>query len=132
MSGDCYCTMLRAAVRRLSARYDAALAPAGIGVAQFSLLRRIDRAGRPSLSEIARLTELDRSTVGRNIRVLERDGLVATAPGDDQRELVVELSDGGRAVLARAAPLWEAAQAEIDAAIGAEDAAKLSALVARL
>ena len=72
----CYCAALRAAARKTTALYDEALEPAGIGVAQFSLMRRIERAGTVSLTELGRRAELDRSTVGRNVRVLARMGLV--------------------------------------------------------
>ena len=51
----CYCAALRIATRKTTAIYDEALAPAGIGLAQFSLLRKIERGGRLSLSELGRL-----------------------------------------------------------------------------
>lgn len=132
MTGDCYCNVLRAAVRRLTARYDAALEPVGIGVAQFALMRRIAEAGRPSVTELARLSDLDRSTVGRNVRVLERMGLAVTGSGLDQRESVVELTAAGRDKLVQAVPLWNRAQAAVDDALGGAEAAALKALVARL
>ena len=97
----CYCAALRAATRKTTAIYDEALAPAGIGLAQFSLLRKIERGGRLSLSELGRLASLDRSTVGRNIKVLRRMGLIEIGPGDDHREATVTLAEGGRAVLAQ-------------------------------
>lgn len=76
----CYCDVLRAATRKTTAIYDAALAPAGVNLAQFSLLRKIQRAGSVSLSELGRLAALDRSTIGRNVRVLQRMELVRVTP----------------------------------------------------
>jgi DNA-binding MarR family transcriptional regulator len=112
--------------------YDEALAPAGIGLAQFSLLRKIERGGRLSLSELARLASLDRSTVGRNIKVLRRMGLIEVGPSDDLREATVTLAEGGRVVLRNGAPLWQAAQDRIEAALGEGGANRLRALLAAL
>jgi DNA-binding MarR family transcriptional regulator len=112
--------------------YDEALAPAGIGLAQFSLLRKIERGGRLSLSELARLASLDRSTVGRNIKVLRRMGLIEVGPSDDHREATVTLAEGGRVVLRNGAPLWQAAQDRIEAALGEGGANRLRALLAAL
>ncbi|WP_113890970.1 MarR family winged helix-turn-helix transcriptional regulator [Roseiarcus fermentans] len=128
MQTPCYCAALRAAARKTTALYDGALAPAGIGVAQFSLMRRIKSVGTVSLTELARLAELDRSTVGRNVKVLARMGLVAEIPADDQRETAVAVTEAGRQTLRRARPLWEAAQARIEAALGDAGAAALRAL----
>ena len=69
-SSTCYCAALRKATRRLTAAYDAALAPVGVNLAQFSLLRTVSRHGPLSLTDLARRMELDRSTVGRNVKVV--------------------------------------------------------------
>ena len=69
----------------MTAFYDEAMAPAGVTIAQFSLLRRIERGAPLSLSDLAEMAELDRSTVGRNVKVLQRMALVDIAAGDDQR-----------------------------------------------
>ncbi len=132
MDTPCYCAALRAATRKTTALYDEALAPAGIGLAQFSLLRRVQRAGAVSLTELARLAELDRSTVGRNVKVLERMGLVSETTAEDQRETAVALTEDGRATLRRARPLWEDAQRRVEAAIGAERAEALRVLAQSL
>ena len=128
----CYCAALRAAARKTTAIYDEALAPAGIGVAQFSLLRKIERGGKLSLSELGRIASLDRSTIGRNIKVLHRMGLIEVGPGDDHREATVTLAEGGRAVLRDGAPLWNAAQRRVETALGDDGAEKLRALLAAL
>jgi DNA-binding MarR family transcriptional regulator len=128
----CYCSTLRAAARKTTAIYDDALAPAGVNVAQFGLLRKIERAGPISLSELGRLAALDRSTVGRDVRVLRRRGLVEVAAGEDHREATVALAEAGRAVLRDGAPLWEAAQRGVETRLGEERAAQLRALLAAL
>jgi DNA-binding MarR family transcriptional regulator len=120
------------AARKATAIYDEALAPARIGLAQFSLLRKIERGGKLSLSELGRLAALDRSTIGRNVKVLRRMGFVEVCPSDDHREAAVTLAERGRAVLRDGAPLWQAAQERIEAALGEGGASQLKALLAAL
>ncbi|WP_159995006.1 MarR family winged helix-turn-helix transcriptional regulator [Roseomonas sp. 18066] len=127
-SSSCYCITLRGAARKISAIYDAALAPVGVTIGQLSLLRRVRRHGPLSLTELGRLAELDRSTIGRNARVLEKMGLVEGRTGADQREALLALSPAGLALLEQAAPLWDAAQAEIEGRLGAEGLAAIARL----
>jgi DNA-binding MarR family transcriptional regulator len=118
MSGLCHCTRLRTITRKIAARYDVALEPVGINIAQFALIRNIERRQPISMTELARVLELDRSTMGRNIRVLEKLGLVETGRGEDHRESVARLSPHGAAVLREAEPLWERCQRDIAERIG--------------
>ena len=128
----CICIAVRKASRRLTARYDEALAPVGINLAQFSLLRNINRHGPVSLTRLADLTELDRSTLGRNVRVLERMGLCAPADAADKREAAIALTLDGKRILAAAEPLWATTQTDIRTRIGAQGAAQLEALLGAL
>lgn len=132
MSGPCLCILLRTAARKTTALYDAALAPLGVNIAQFSLLRRIRRAGPLSLTELARLAELDRSTIGRNTRLLEKQGLVRSATGQDQREALLELTPAGHDLLARGAPLWDQVQEQLEARLGEADHRRLTELLEAL
>ncbi|MBV9289884.1 MAG: MarR family transcriptional regulator [Hyphomicrobiales bacterium] len=118
MRTPCYCAALRAAARKATALYDEALAPAGLTVAQYSLMRRIEPARGITVTELARIAELDRSTVGRNVKALERRGLVRMLATGDRREAAAELSADGIAALERAAPLWAEAQRRMEAALG--------------
>lgn len=132
MARACYCAVLRTAARKMTALYDEALKPVGIQLAQFSLLRSIERTEPISLTDLGRRIELDRSTVGRNVRLLQRMGLVRIVPGADQREATVRLEEAGRAVLQEGAPLWDRAQRSVEAKIGAEAAVQLRDLLERL
>jgi DNA-binding MarR family transcriptional regulator len=132
MKTPCYCAALRVAARKATALYDEELAPVGINLAQFSLLRKIERAGTVSLTELGRLAELDRSTVGRNVKVLKRLRFVGLAAGEDQREAAVTLTLTGVQALRRAGPMWESAQRRVENALGAEGARQLRALAQSL
>ena len=78
------------------------------------------------------MADLDRSTVGRNIKVLERLRLVRLAPAKDQREAAVKLTPAGAEALWRAAPLWEDAQRRVETALGAGSAEQLRTLALSL
>ena len=108
------------------------LEPAGVTLAQFSLLRKIKRAGTVSLTGLGRLAELDRSTIGRNVRALEKLGLVSMASAEDHREAAVRLTAEGERTLRVGAPLWDEAQRRVEAALGATGAARLQTLARNL
>jgi DNA-binding MarR family transcriptional regulator len=129
MSNACYCIVLRKASRRISAVYDEALAPYGINIAQFSAIRSIRRYEPISLTDLANRLDLDRSTVGRNMKVLERMGIVATATGADQREAALSLTAEGKALLAKTEPIWHDVQAQIENRLGPEHSRQLRELL---
>lgn len=118
MHNPCYCVLLRSAARKVTAVYDAALEPVGLSVAQYSLLRTVERAQPVSLTELGRRTELDRSTIGRNVKLLQRRGFVRVKPGNDQREATVVLAEAGQAALRDGLELWNAAQSKIETSMG--------------
>jgi DNA-binding MarR family transcriptional regulator len=132
METTCYCAAVRTAARKTTALYDSILEPAGVTLAQFSLLRKIKRAGTVSLTKLGRLAELDRSTIGRNVRALEKLRLVSTASAKDQREAAVRLTPAGDQTLQIGAPLWEEAQRRVEAALGATGASQLQRLAHHL
>lgn len=113
----CYCTQARRVARQMTEAYDAALAPSGLKVTQFSVLRMVGRIDPPTIGALAEATGLDRSTLGRNLKVLQKDGWIILDPGEDERTRVVGLTKAGRLALETALPLWEAAQARMEAVL---------------
>lgn len=113
----------------MAAFYDEAMAPVGVNIAQFSLMRTIKRAEPVTLTELGRLTELDRSTIGRNVRVIEKMGLARLGRGKDQREAVVTITEAGQKVLDDGAPLWDGAQHTLDERLGADTMRTLRTLL---
>lgn len=117
---DCYCTLARRSAHALTEFYDDALAPSGLKVTQYSLLRAVERLKQPSLTELAEATGLDRSTLGRNLRVLERSGFVLLGPVRDERSRIAELTPQARQALEIARPLWMEAQAKVETTVPTE------------
>lgn len=132
LPSQCLCTNLRRAARGVSRFYDGALDGFGINVAQYSLLNNLLRLDQPSISSLAEAMGLDRSTLGRNVRVLEAAGLVCLMEGDDQRNRLVQLTEAGRERLAAALPAWEAAQQRLIDRLGAQKRETLLALLNEL
>jgi DNA-binding MarR family transcriptional regulator len=128
----CACTRVRRAARLLTDNYDEALKPLGLKVTQFSLLRTVARMEAPSLTALAQEMALDRSTLGRNVGVLQRAGLVDLSEGGDLRERTVSLTSKARRLLARAIPRWEEAQHRVDRTLGKQGVSTLFELLGRL
>jgi DNA-binding MarR family transcriptional regulator len=128
----CNCGALRRASRRLSQMYDAALAPSGLKSTQYAMLDEIARrdATPPTMRDLADAMVMDQSTIGQNLRPLQRDGLVATAQDDrDRRRRYVKLTRKGRARLIAAQPLWREAQTAFENEFGLQQAAELRAVL---
>ena len=104
---------IRRASRIVTQVYDSALRPVGLAVSQFTLLAAIHLMESAPITRLAQELFTDQTTVTRNLKVLEKRGLVAIAPGDDRRVKFVSLTVEGQSVLAQALPLWEQAQAEV-------------------
>ena len=121
----CLCTGLRQAAHAMTAIYDEALAPSGLKITMFRVIRRLSEADEPTITELAAVVDLDRSSLGRNLKVLERDGLVAFGGGEDERKKVVRLTAKGKTALARAKPLWLGVQRRMKAKLSAEKDALL-------
>jgi len=114
----CICSTLRRATRAITAAYDAALAPSGLRVTQFAVLRTLARLGPLPVTRLAAETALDRSTMGRNLDPLERRGLVRIEVGQaDHRERVAHLTATGEAAVETALPYWRRAQARVAALV---------------
>jgi DNA-binding MarR family transcriptional regulator len=128
----CNCLALRQAARQVTQLYDQHLARVGLRATQYSILARLSRLGALSINELAGLMVMDRTTTGRAIRPLERDGLIAIAPGQDERTRMVRLTQAGTKRVKAAAVHWRAAQRQFEHAYGTTDAAMLRASLARV
>jgi DNA-binding MarR family transcriptional regulator len=129
----CTCGSLRKASRRVSQFYDTALAPVGIKSTQFSILSEVDRGsieGPVMMCELATAMVMDRSTLGHNLKPLERDDLVTLRlSADDRRKRYVELTRKGRLTLRRSRRLWQHAEGRFEKIFGKESAAELRAVL---
>lgn len=124
-ASPCHCIALRQASRRLTQHYDQHLAPTGLRTSQYGLLRGLARLGPISINTFAEIMVMDRTTMGRALRPLTRDGFVAVGPGPDGRTRSLTVTVAGRKRMDEALPLWERAQRAFEASYGAGPAADL-------
>ncbi|HEX9369416.1 MAG TPA: MarR family transcriptional regulator [Roseiflexaceae bacterium] len=125
-ASTCACFNIRKTARAITNLYDTVLQPTGLRSTQATLLMAIAVAGTPTISRLAEYLVMDRTTLARDLKPLEDQGLVRITPGGDRRTRQVQLSDVGRAKLREIIPLWELAQARIIAAgLGHERWSKL-------
>jgi len=117
-SEPCLCTGLRQAALAATKFYDGALQSTGLKITMFRLLRRIGEADAPTMTQLADIVQLDRSTLGRNLRVLERLGLVHLSDGEDERTKTIGLTAAGSRKLEAALPLWANAQRRMKKRLG--------------
>jgi DNA-binding MarR family transcriptional regulator len=118
----------RLAARRISQFLDRALRPAGLSAAQVGLLAQIATIADDTLGALARRTGLEQSTLSRNLRTLERAGLIEIAAVEaDLRRRAVWLTEAGARRLETILPLWRAAQARLARRLAAELAGQLAA-----
>jgi DNA-binding MarR family transcriptional regulator len=116
----CACFSLRKAARAVTQVYDDALRPTGLRSTQFSLLVLLRLAGTVSMTRLAEEAVTDRTTLARNLEVLQRDGLVRVQAGEDARVREVALTRAGIAKLEEAFPYWREAQRSIGRRLGAQ------------
>lgn len=117
-NSGCTCDRLRKAGRLSSRIYDRELQPVGLNIGQWSLLSRLKVSGGTTIGALAEALAMDRTTLTRNLKPLQRDGLVELGQGEDRRTSIVRLTKKGTTLWFSALPLWEKAQDEMRRLIG--------------
>lgn len=126
----CNCLALRQASRYITNVYDQMLSETGLRVTQFSIMYMLSARKQMTVGEIAAELVMDRTTLTRNLKPLERDHLVVSGPSEhDRRERVVGLSPAGKAKVKAVLPLWRKAQQTFEENFGAARADELRGLL---
>jgi DNA-binding MarR family transcriptional regulator len=126
----CNCLALRQATRHVTQFYDQFISPLGLRATQYSILARLHRKGAMTINALAAELVMDRTTLGRNILPLQRDGLIAVGPGKtDRRSKELRLTRAGQERFAAAQKGWAKAQAQFEQAYGVRRAQALRALL---
>jgi DNA-binding MarR family transcriptional regulator len=128
----CNCFAVRQAARQVTRQYERHFAQADLTSAQFSILVALSEQGPTTMLDLAKVLVMDRTTLLRAMKPLQREHLLrSTASDADPRQLVYSLSPAGERRLKQAMPLWAKAQEEFEAGMGSREAARLrSALLA--
>jgi DNA-binding MarR family transcriptional regulator len=108
----CLCCKTRMAARAVTRAYDRALRSTGLRITQFTILVAASVAGGVPLGRLAEILGLERTTLTRNLAVLERDGLIQMTNLDGRTRNAL-IASAGKARLNAALPLWNRAQEKL-------------------
>ena len=131
-SSVCNCLNLRRASLAITEIYDHYLAPCQLSVSQFSILKHIFAMEPVNVSELAAEIRLDRTTLVRNLKPLEQQGLIHDIAQSGTRNRQLCLTAAGRERIEQANAYWELAQKRIEAQLGLEDTKTLQALLLKI
>jgi DNA-binding MarR family transcriptional regulator len=125
-TADCNCFAVRSAARHVTQLYDQFLAPSGLRANQFSILAKLDRLGPMTINMLAEAMVTDRTTLARNLKPLQRDGLInIEASPTDRRAKELHLTKTGMKRLDEARKAWSQAQSRFEHTFGARRTANL-------
>jgi DNA-binding MarR family transcriptional regulator len=125
----CLCLASRRAARAITRIFEKQLRPHGIRAPQFSMLAVLELKGPQTIGELAEALGADRTTLTRNLALVEDRRLVTIRPGDeDARARIAAITPKGRSTLKGAFPAWRKAQAALTASIGHQMADSLRRL----
>jgi DNA-binding MarR family transcriptional regulator len=123
---SCNCFAIRQAARHVTKLYERHLAAVQLTSAQFSILGALGEGGAMTMVDLARVLVMDRTTLLRAMKPLQREDLLKSASSpEDPRQLVFSLSAAGLRKLKEALPLWKKAQEDFEAEVGEREAARL-------
>jgi DNA-binding MarR family transcriptional regulator len=127
---DCNCLAVRQAARHITQFYDQFLAPSGLRTTQFSILAKLRRLGPMTINALAAAMVMDRTTLGRNVLPLERDGLIAVEQGSrDRRSKELRVTEAGEARFRAGVKGWAQAQRQFEKSFGAKRTADMRVLL---
>lgn len=124
---NCTCLRLRRTARRVTQIYDQMLEPAGLTLAQFSLLAHLYAADGLSIGELAQALDTDPTTLTRNLKpLIERQLVKVHQDEGDRRRRAIALTPSGQRLLPIAYPLWRNAQSHMENLLGVRETARLN------
>jgi DNA-binding MarR family transcriptional regulator len=127
---ECNCFAVRSAARHVTQFYDQLLAPTGLRTTQYSILARLKRVGPLTINTLAKEMVMDRTTLGRNILPLQREGLIRIEPSaSDRRAKELHLSKAGEKRLQAATKAWWQAQEQFEKNFGSRRTGELRAIL---
>lgn len=117
----CNCTNMRRASRAITQFYDEQLEPSGLKITQYSLLNHLKRLGPLTMNELSHAIRLERTTLVRNLKLLEKRGLVSMNTEKNSQARLVHLTEEGLKSLERAIHYWNQAQQLLQGLLSKEE-----------
>src|SRR5690349_13087507 len=130
-TGGFSCMTSREAARKITRLYDSSMQDSGVRITQFTILSQLMLRGEMPIGKLAGLLGMERTTLTRNLALLEAEKWIAVRAGDDPRARMIAITAPGKAAVRRAFPYWSKAQAHVGELLGAEGQAALKLLGSR-
>jgi len=127
----CFCLASRQAARRITRLYDSCMQQSGVRVTQFTILSQLMLRGEMPIGKLASILGMERTTLTRNLTLLEQQKWISIKTGDDPRSRMIGITAQGRGMVRRGFPHWSKAQAQVGKMLGADGQAALKVLAAR-
>ncbi|PCJ23382.1 MAG: MarR family transcriptional regulator [SAR86 cluster bacterium] len=127
----CSCFYLRRAARLVTRQYLETMKGTGLKSSQFSILAMVSHHGSLTITDLADKMGLERTSLSRALRPMEKDGLLSISEERERRRRFVELTKQGREDFKKALPLWNKAQQQFKKQLGAQELKTLKSLLKR-
>jgi DNA-binding MarR family transcriptional regulator len=128
---DCFCLASRQAARKITRLYDGYMQKSGIRATQFTILSQLMLRGEMPIGKLAGILGMERTTLTRNLTLLEQRKWISIRAGDDPRARITGITALGRGIVRRGFPFWSQAQAHVGRLLGADGEGALKILAAR-
>jgi DNA-binding MarR family transcriptional regulator len=129
---ECIGFRVRMLNRMITSIYDDALAEVGLKTSQFNLLVSVSNREPARPAELAKILEMDESTLSRNVERMCAKGWLILKPEQDRRSHLIRVTDSGRELIRKGFPAWEKAQDEVGHRLGADSLTALSSVLGKL
>lgn len=131
-ASPCYCNKIRRASRAVTRHYINVLKPSGLKITQFTLLNNLRRSGPLTMNRLSEATNLERTTLIRNLKLLENKKLIQTISQENSKANLIYLTDNGERILNLTLPYWNRAQKSIEELLTAEEIESFEKVIKKL
>ncbi len=125
IAAECVWSRVRMLNRTMTRIYDDMLRPYGLRFSQMNILTVVTLYGPVQPVQVARILSIEKSTLSRNLRLMEANGWVKSLPGYDGRAQLLRVTRQGRLMLKKATPSWRRAQERVTRLLGERTTAVL-------
>ena len=129
---ECYCINIRHGSNSITDYYDKKMKPTGLTINQYSLLINLDAIAPCTTTQLAQKMYLDRTTLTRNMKPLEKEGFIKNTAQPSQRNKKLILTEKGKSILKKTKPIWNNNQSDNEMYIGKENLETLLTLLEKL
>ena len=128
----CMCISLRKAANNISKLYDNELSVLDIKITQYSMLKNIQSLGNPSVNELSKKLNLERTTVLRNLNKLKKMDLISYKKNELYKVKIINLTVNGKKKLNEAKVIWENTQQKFLNAFGIDNHSQFDSFINKI